>query len=157
MSYQSPTANPLRRNRWQDWDNLILAIWLFISPWVLQFATGASAAQPGAGAVATGGAALSYASWNAWVLGVIVFLVALSALGRMEFWQEWISLLLGIWIFIAPWILGFAGYPSAAWDHWIVGALIFLVSLWNLWSARAASPPASDLAHAGDKPRPPYV
>jgi hypothetical protein len=129
MSYQSPTANPLRRNRWQDWDNLILAIWLFISPWVLQFATGGSAAQPGAGAAATGGDVLSYASWNAWVLGVIVFLVALSALGRMEFWQEWITLLLGVWIFIAPWVLGIVGYPRAAWDHWIVGALIFLISV----------------------------
>ena len=31
--------NPNRRNRWQDWANVVLAIWLFISPWVLRFAT----------------------------------------------------------------------------------------------------------------------
>jgi hypothetical protein len=153
MTYQSPTANPLWRNRWQDWDNLILGIWLFISPWVLRFAATAPAATPGAGAAASGGNALGYASWNAWVLGVIVFLVALSALSRMVFWQSWITLVLGVWIFIAPWVLGFAGYPRAAWDHWIVGALIFLVSVANLWSARTVA--TSDLAHAGDKPQPP--
>lgn len=24
-------------NHWQDWGNLILAVWLFLSPWILQF------------------------------------------------------------------------------------------------------------------------
>ncbi len=108
--------------RWQDWANLILAIWLFISPWVLQF-----------GGATLGGAA---AAWNAWVLGVIVFLVALSAIGSMELWQEWINLILGAWIFAAPWALGFTFLPPASWDHWFVGALIFLISLSSLRSGR---------------------
>ena len=30
-------------NRWQDWLNLILGAWLFISPWVLGFANTATA------------------------------------------------------------------------------------------------------------------
>ena len=30
-------------NYWQDWANAILAVWLFISPWVLQFGAGAPA------------------------------------------------------------------------------------------------------------------
>src|SRR6185312_17568163 len=68
---------PARANRWQDWANLVLAIWLFISPWVLQFAVGGQTAAPGAG----GGAAPAAigggtAAWDAWVLGVIIFLVA---------------------------------------------------------------------------------
>lgn len=64
-------------------------------------------------------------------MGAIVFLVALSAIGRMELWQEWVNLVLGAWIFVAPWALGFTGLPfrTADWDHWIVGALIFLISL----------------------------
>lgn len=118
-SYGSGTARPIRSNRWQDWANLILAIWLFVSPWVLGFGGPGSAA----------GAA---AAWNAWVLAVIVFLVALSAASRLEFWQEWLTLILGAWIFAAPWVLGFTGLPAASWDHWFVGALIFLFSLSNL-------------------------
>jgi hypothetical protein len=140
-----------RSNRWQDWANLVLAIWLFVSPWVLQFGSGVSTAQPSAGAPGGPVAIVGNAAWDAWVLGVIVFLVALSALGRMELWQEWLNLLLGAWIFAAPWALGFAGgnLAAAAWDHWIVGALVFILSIWNLSVAR--STPAT-MAHAGDKP-----
>lgn len=157
MAYQRFVRyrNPDRSNRWQDWANLILAIWLFISPWVLQFGSGVPTAQPGT----TGGAidAVSNAAWNAWVLAVIVFLVALSAIGRMEFWQEWIALLLGAWIFAAPWALGFIDFnlPKADWDHWIVGALIFVLSIWNMSVARTPRVARGiDMAHAGDKAPP---
>jgi hypothetical protein len=124
----------IENNRAQDWLNVVLAIWLFISPWVLQFGLGMQTASGGA----TPQAALHLAAWNAWVLGVIVFLVALSASTRRDAWQngsqEWFNLLLGIWIFVAPWVLGFSGVGdrAAAWDHWITGVLIFLVALWNL-------------------------
>jgi len=116
-----------RANRWQDWANLILAIWLFISPWVLQFgavqATNAGNGPP---------VAVSHAAWNAWVLGVIVFLVALSAIGNIDVRQEWWNMVLGAWIFVAPWVLGFVGLSRASWDHWIVGALVFLFAIWSL-------------------------
>jgi hypothetical protein len=124
--------------KWQDWANIVLAIWLFISPWVLAFGMGPAAAPAGtaggtagaaASAAGTGGNLGGVAAWDAWVLAVIVFIVAISALGRLARGQEWLNLLLGIWIFIAPWVLGFVVLSAAAWDHWIVGALIFLVSL----------------------------
>ena len=120
---------PDRAARWQDPANLILAIWFFISPWVLQFGyTGTAAAGTP-----------TLAAWNAWVLSVIVFLVALTAMGRRFVrGQEWVNLLLGIWIFIAPWVLAFAGGNSTpAWDHWIVGVLVFLVSASALASPRS--------------------
>jgi len=123
-----------RSNRVQDWANLILAIWLFISPWVLQF--GAGLAPDSAGAAIAPLAEVSRAAWNAWVLGVIVFLVALSAIGRMEAWQEYINMVLGAWIFVAPWVLGFTPLGRASWDHWIVGALVFLIALWSLSAVR---------------------
>jgi hypothetical protein len=127
---------PARENYWQDWANAILAVWLFISPWVLQFGTGAPAAD---GAVHTGLlGTVQAAAWNAWVLGVIVFLVAISAISRMDFWQEYVNIVLSIWVFIAPWVLGFAMLSGAAWDHWIVGVLIFLFSISVLSRARHA-------------------
>ncbi len=123
-----------RSNRVQDWANLILAIWLFISPWVLQFGGGLAAGPAG---TANGPLVeTSHAAWDAWVLGVIVFLIALSAIGRMEAWQEYINMVLGAWIFVAPWALGFTPLGRASWNHWIVGALIFLISLWSLSMAR---------------------
>jgi hypothetical protein len=137
-----------RSNRVQDWANLILAIWLFISPWVLRF--GAGLAGPDG---ATNGPLVeaNHAAWNAWILGIIVFLVALSAIGRMEAWQEYISMVLGAWIFVAPWALGFTPSGRASWDHWIVGALIFLISLWSLSMARR-DPVARTIASPVDRP-----
>lgn len=114
--------NPQRDSRWEDWINALLAIWFFLSPWILQFGSRAHTSMT------TGVAGM--ASWNVWVLSVIVFLVAISAIGRLNLWQEWVNLLLGIWIFIAPWVLNFATgrYQAAAWDHWIIGALVFIFS-----------------------------
>ena len=82
--------------------------------------------------------AVQAAAWNAWVLSVIVFLVAISAISRMDFWQEYVNIVLSIWIFIAPWVLGFAMLSGAAWDHWVVGVLIFLFSVSVLSRARHA-------------------
>lgn len=159
-SPQTPAPAAGLSNRWQDWATTILAIWLFISPWVLNFGgsgQGGTVGAPGApGAGAAGGAAtaaLGNAVWNAWILGVIIFLVSVSALSRMEFWQERINAVLGIWVFIAPWVLGFTALAAAAWDHWIVGALVFLIAIGNIAAARRR--PTLNQAYAGDKPRPP--
>lgn len=146
------------RNRGQDWFVLLLAIWLFISPWVLQFG---SALAAGANGTANGPAIeASRAAWDAWVLGVIIFLVALSAVGRMDVRQEWVVLVLGAWVFAAPWALGFTPLPKASWDHWIVGALVFLTALWTLSGARttavAGAPPLDDRPLA-NPPGPPVT
>jgi SPW repeat-containing protein len=138
-------------NHWQDWANLVLAVWLFISPWVINFG-----GNPAAGAGATPGPVndvASNASWNAWILGIIVFLVAVSAISRLQAWQEWINLLLGIWVFIAPWALGFTGLAGAAWDHWIVGALFFILAVWDLQTVRnAPAVSTAEPGYAGNKP-----
>jgi hypothetical protein len=117
-----------RSNNWQDWANLILGIWLSVSPWVLEFGSHAPPLTAAAGAVDPAAGALT-AAWNAWVLGTIVALVSASAISRMEFWQERLNLVLAIWIFVAPWVLDFALLPEASWNHRVVGVLVFLISL----------------------------
>ncbi|HEY7577213.1 MAG TPA: SPW repeat protein [Acetobacteraceae bacterium] len=128
-AFQRRYYNPERSNRWQDWVILLVSIWFFFSPWILQFghSVAANAPHPEVGR----------AAWNAWILAAIVFVVSLSAIGRMEIWQERWNAILGIWVFIAPWILGFAGELGAAsWDHWVVGAIVFLCAISNLFDTR---------------------
>jgi uncharacterized integral membrane protein len=124
-----------------DWLIRILAVWLFFSPWILQFGKNTPTGQTAAGSVVN--QAVSNASWNAWILGALIFIISLSALGR-NFKQEWINLVLGAWIFIAPWALGFASgnYATAAWDHWIVGALIFIAAAVIIFENRSLQRPA---------------
>jgi hypothetical protein len=120
----------LSAGHWQDWTNLALAIWLFLSPWILQFSPVLLPGNGAAGAADMGAA--SDASWNAWILGVIIFIVAAAAIARLQLWEEWLNTLLGIWLFIAPWVLGFVPVQLAAWDHWIVGALVAICAVWDL-------------------------
>ena len=124
MAYQEMRgAGALGRRsmHWWDWLNVVAGIWLFVSPWVLNF-TGAAARYPVTTAIAM------TAAWNAWVLGAVVFLLSLVATHRPQSRPEWINMLLGVWIFISPWILGFARLSPALWDHWITGAVIVIVA-----------------------------
>jgi hypothetical protein len=107
-----------------NWLTLILAVWLFISPWVL--------AAPATGAWA----------WNAWIVAILVAAASIAALSQTAQWEDWVNLVLGAWLFISPWIYGYSGTTDAAWNSYIVGALIFLISIWGIVAARQSSPTA---------------
>ena len=78
--------------RWQDWVMLVLGVWLFLSPFILGY--------PDFG---------STASVNSFLFGIIVSALALAALGRPQMWEEWVNLVLGLWLIVAP----FALMPSS--------------------------------------------
>ena len=142
MAHYDRIGGGAEAKRWQDWINLVLAVWLFISPWLLGFAVGSSATA--------GASPVANAAWDAWIFGVVTAVVTLWAMSQFAPWQEWINLLIGIWLCVAPWALGFSAARVAAWDHWFVGLLIALASLSALSVLRR---PVVDYSHAGDKPR----
>jgi hypothetical protein len=105
----------------------ILAVWMFISPWVLAYGPADS--------------------WNTWIVSAIIFLTALSALTSANVWHERITLVLGAWMFISPWVLGFSNPTAgASWNQWLVGALFFLISLGAMAARRGVG--MADLRHA---------
>ena len=83
------SQNSLRAH-YQDWINLVCAVLLFISPWVLAFSGDVMATRA------------------AWITGVVVAIFAVAALVQFAEWEEWISLLLGVWMIVAPWVVGFS-------------------------------------------------
>ena len=110
-----------------NWLTLILGVWLFISPWVLRSSS-----------VGTFGG-------DAWIVGILVVLLSLGALFQVTEWEDWCNLILGAWLFISPWVLGFAGTSlSAAGDCWIVGILVAAISIWGISAMRhyQGPPPA---------------
>jgi SPW repeat len=102
----------------QDWISLFLAILLFISPWVLGF----SAEQ--------------FAAGNAWISAVVIGALAVGALGAFHEWEEWANLLVGLWVAVAPWILGFAAVTNAVWTHVVLGILVAVAAAWEIWEVR---------------------
>ncbi len=97
--------------RWQDWANLVLGVWLILSPWFLGFSGTPAAA------------------WNAVVVGVVVALMALLHLRGGPMWEEWLNVLLGVWLILSPWLLGFSGVGNAMWNALIVGVLVGALAL----------------------------
>lgn len=47
-------------------------------------------------------------------------------------WQDWFSLILGVWLFISPFIGVGAGSGPEAWNAVIFGALVAVFSIWAL-------------------------
>ena len=42
-------------------------------------------------------------------------------------WQDWATVVIGVLVFVAPWVLGFSGMSGMAWSAWIAGVLAFLL------------------------------
>jgi hypothetical protein len=99
---------------WQDPLNVILGIWMMVSPWAL----GYQAEMP--------------PTANAVILGVLIAAAALVALYKVMAWEEWVNVALGAWLAASPWLLGFTGIMPAMWNAVIVGIVVAVLALWAL-------------------------
>jgi hypothetical protein len=101
-----------------SWVNLVLGIWFLFAPWAMQFA-GAAAA-------------------NSIVFGFLVLVVAAASLSvepQNHTWA-WMNLVLGAWVFISPWAVGFAFLPAAFWNSFVVGTAIVVFALLRMATSR---------------------
>ena len=57
-------------------------------------------------------------------------------------WASGINVLLGLWLIIAPWVLGYSGQDNAVWNQVVVGAAIALIALARI-AARESWAPVS--------------
>jgi hypothetical protein len=116
-----------RKVRSPAWLNVLLGAWLFISPWVLDYT------------------AADDATANAWVIGgaiaVLAAIVAVTGVRSLA----WSNIALGVWLFVSPWALGFAGLQDASWNAWIVGVLAVIVAAGSASTGGAVRQPPSRL------------
>lgn len=48
-------------------------------------------------------------------------------------WQDWVTLVVGIWLFFSPWLLGFhAAMPAASWNFFVVGIAFVIFAAFGL-------------------------
>lgn len=109
------------RTTWATGWNVLLGIWLIISPWVLGYG------------------ALGAAVWDAVVVGAAIFIIAAIRLGwaRQARPLSWLNVLLGLWLIISPWVVNVArNRPAPYWNDVIVGIVVAVLA----WIA--ASTPA---------------
>ena len=108
--------------RWQDWAALVIGVLTALSPLVTT--TDAAAA------------------WTLVVLGVLVAATALWSLGAPgSVASEYVHGVLGVLLFIAPWVMSYSDLNGASWVSWVAGVLTVLVA--------AAALPAANSTHRG--------
>lgn len=103
-----------KMKHWQDPVNLALGLWMMASPWILSYAV---ERRP------TG---------NAVIFGFLIAALALAALFKVMAWEEWVSVALGAWLAVSPWVVGFSGLAAAMWSAVIVGIVVAVLALWAL-------------------------
>ena len=64
--------------------------------------------------------------------GAILSVFSIATLFAFAEWEEWINLLIGCWISISPWILGFQ-HTTAMHVSVGVGAVVVYLSTFELW------------------------
>ncbi len=52
---------------------------------------------------------------------------------------SWVQLVLGLWVLVSPWLLGFSAISTALWSNIIVGALVAIFALWELFGGKSSS------------------
>src|ERR687888_993120 len=96
-----------------DVANLILGAVLFFSPWIFGFDAGAQ-------------------TQNAVICGIIIAALSIAALAAFAVWEEWLNLIVGLWVIVSPWILGFQG-STAMTVHLVIGIIVAVLAAIELW------------------------
>ena len=104
--------------KWQresvlDLYNLLLAALLFASPWLFRLTN-----APG--------------KIDLWATAVVIAIISLAAIVAYKDWEEWANLLLGLWLVVSPWLLGFAHTRAMHFSIGVGIVVAFLAAL-DLW------------------------
>lgn len=119
------------RSRWPDGLNLVLAVWVFLSPWLLS----------------TSG--MAAAAWSSWLLAIAVAVIAVIGLAVPRATvDEGAGIVAGAALFLSPWLFGFADVSRAATNSWLVGTAVLLLSLWGARESRRPAGSSHLGAHA---------
>ena len=49
--------------------------------------------------------------------------------------KRWIELILGIWILISPWLLGYSDISVMKWSNLLCGLILILVGVWGIFES----------------------
>jgi predicted MFS family arabinose efflux permease len=104
--------------------NLILGAGLILAPWAFGYTS------------------IDVASRNAWIAGGLIAVTAIMALVAFAEWEEWVNVLLGLWVAISPWALGFhlSISDTAARTQVALGLIVAVLAAVELWMIHRTPP-----------------
>jgi hypothetical protein len=122
-----------RRESALDIYNLVLAAVLLAAPWLFSLTNTAG-------------------KIDLWASGAAIAAISLAAMVAYTNWEEWANLLLGVWLVVSPWLLGFA-HTHAMHSSIGVGCAVAFMALLELWldyeasQTKGAAPSESSTLH----------
>ncbi len=106
-----------------SWVVAIIGLWQLISPFILGYTANTTA------------------MWNAIIVGIIFIVLgvwsALVSNAGTSRVLDWISFIVGLWLIVSPFVLGFSILTIAMWDAVIVGIVNAVLSIWAALSIRS--------------------
>jgi uncharacterized membrane protein HdeD (DUF308 family) len=103
--------------------NVLAGIWLIISSWLLAFSS------------------VQAALWDTLLVGIAVLVLAAIRIGvPRATGASWVNVLLGIWLIVAPFALGFTAAARAMNNSIVLGILVIIFGLWAAFANRTAVP-----------------
>lgn len=105
-----------------NWINFVLGTAIFITPWIIPYNLPARDEL--------------VISWNFWIVGGGILISAGSALTYFQAWEQWINTILGVWLFISPWMLKYTNEKYLLLNAMILGLTIAVLGTMSLSKAR---------------------
>ena len=95
--------------------NLSLGTILFFSPWLFSLSAGAP-------------------RQTASIVGLFIAVLSIASLAAFAVWEEWLNLIAGLWLIMAPWLLGFEDSNAATVDV-AIGIVVVVLATFEIWLA----------------------
>ncbi|HEY2532608.1 MAG TPA: SPW repeat protein [Xanthobacteraceae bacterium] len=100
--------------------NLLLGGVLFFSPWLFDLSAGAQ--------------------WQtASTVGIFIAVLSIAALAAFAVWEEWLNLIAGLALIVAPWLLGFQDSDAMTIDV-VIGVIVTALAAVEVWLTRPNPP-----------------
>jgi SPW repeat len=96
--------------------NLILGIWLIISPWIYGYAANQSA--PATSSVIVG-------------ILVLIFSGLRYNMPHGRTGLSWVNIVLGVWTVLSPWIFSFVDSTAYVVNSVVVGCVVAALAIWS--------------------------
>jgi hypothetical protein len=121
-----------RRESILDIYSLLIALFLFVTPWLFAYAN-------------------PKAKLDLWASSGAVAVVSIATLVAFSMWEEWLNLLLGAWLMLSPWVIGFTHTRAMHFSIGIGVAVAFFaaIELFLVYDASTRDPTSQDPASHG--------
>jgi hypothetical protein len=108
---------------WEDWFGMFLGLVILISPWI----TG----QPNYGLSPTADSGIVLLATI--LAGIVVFGLSQMEYVALQRWEEGCEMAIGLWLIVAPYVLGYSDAGVLRLVHTSLGSAVVLLAALTLW------------------------